>query len=144
MHTEFTPFMSLAGGLLIGLAAIVFMLTNGRMAGVSGIVAKSLPPSSDTSTFPQDIMFIIGLAVSPLILSNVFDVEIIQSFSANSLLLGSAGFIVGLGAVIGNGCTSGHGVCGISLLSVRSITATLILMVIGFAVVFVTRHVAVG
>lgn len=141
MITEFTPWLSLSGGLLIGLSAILFMLTTGRVAGVSGIVAKNLPPQHDTSTWPQDLMFVLGLALAPLMLQTGLNLDIVQTVSTNYLLMGLGGFCVGLGTVLGNGCTSGHGVCGISLLSVRSIIATLVMMIVAALVVFVSRHV---
>ncbi len=144
METEFTPFASLLGGSLIGLSAVVLMATHGRIAGISGIVSRILPPSADTDGFPQGVIFLIGLMLAaPLWF--VLDGEApVQAFSTSGPLLIAAGALVGFGSVLGSGCTSGHGVCGISRGSARSIAATLTFMATAVATVFVLRHIVGG
>ena len=144
METEFTPFASLLGGGIIGLSAVVLLATQGRIAGISGIVSRILPPSVDKAGLPQGIIFLIGLLlVAPLwfILTGAAPVQMVSS---NGLLLVIAGLLVGFGAVMGNGCTSGHGVCGISRGSARSIAATMTFMATASVTVFVLRHVLGG
>ena len=144
METEFTPFMSLFGGALIGLSAVILMAAHGRIAGISGLISRIIPPSTNRKEQPQNIIFIVGLLLAvPLwyLLPTQLSVQLVSS---NYLLMAIAGLLVGFGSVIGNGCTSGHGVCGISRLSGRSIVATLTFMGTGFLTVFVLRHMAGG
>lgn len=148
METNFTPWLSLGGGMLIGLAAVILMAANGRVAGVSGIVARLLPPSADRSGWLAGAGFVFGLLVA-LPLSHWLKMPISSQLATVDLspelwLLGAAGLLVGFGSVLGNGCTSGHGVCGISRLSLRSVLATVTFMVTGFASVYVLRHVIGG
>ena len=135
--TAFTPWPALAGGLLIGLAAAMFALLNGRIAGISGIVGGLLRPR------PGDIgwrvAFVIGLVGAPLVFA-LFALPPTPKIDAGSGALVAAGLLVGLGTRYGAGCTSGHGVCGLSRLSLRSLAATLAFMGAGFATVFVLRH----
>ena len=144
METEFTPFASLLGGGIIGLSAVVLLATQGRIAGISGIVSRILPPSVDKAGLPQGIIFLIGLLLAAPLWFVLTGAAPVQMVSSNGLLLVIAGLLVGFGAVMGNGCTSGHGVCGISRGSARSIAATMIFMATAFVTVFVLRHVLGG
>jgi hypothetical protein len=141
--TEFTPVASLAGGALIGLAAVILLAFNGRIAGVSGILFRLLPPYADGET-PSRAAFIAGLVAAPLIMGAVTGAPILQTVSGNLPLMAVAGLLVGFGSAWGAGCTSGHGVCGLSRLSARSIAATLTFMATGVATVFLVRHVLAG
>jgi uncharacterized membrane protein YedE/YeeE len=137
--TAFTPWESVAGGVLIGLAAVWLMLANGRIAGISGFVNRLLPPYSDAAWLER-LAFVGGLLIAPLLFI-AGGGSIVQTVPDNMILLLVAGVLVGFGTTIGNGCTSGHGVCGLALLSWRSVVATLVFMFSGMAVVFLTRHV---
>jgi uncharacterized protein len=138
--TEFTPWASLFGGALIGLASVLLMAWEGRIAGISGIAGRLLPPYRD-SAFLSRFGFIIGLIAAPLLMLAAGSGEIEHTVSANLPLMAAAGLIVGFGSTWGNGCTSGHGVCGLSRLSKRSFAATGIFMATAFATVYLTRHV---
>ena len=144
METEFTPFASLLGGGNIGLSAVVLLATQGRIAGISGIVSRILPPSVDKAGLPQGIIFLIGLLLAAPLWFVLTGAAPVQMVSSNGLLLVIAGLLVGFGAVMGNGCTSGHGVCGISRGSARSIAATMTFMATASVTVFVLRHVLGG
>ena len=144
METEFTPFASLLGGGLIGLSAVVLLAAHGRIAGISGIVSRILPPSVDKAGLPQGIIFLIGLLLAAPLWFVLTGSALVQMVSSNGLLLIIAGLLVGFGSVMGNGCTSGHGVCGISRGSARSIAATVTFMATAFVTVFVLRHVVGG
>jgi uncharacterized protein len=135
--TAFTPWSALIGGLLIGLAAALFVLLNGRVAGISGVLGGLLRPSPGDTAWRA--AFVGGLLAAPLAYMLVATAPTLQIDAGyGSLLL--AGLLVGVGTRYGSGCTSGHGVCGISRLSPRSIVATLTFMGMGFATVFVLRH----
>ena len=144
METEFTPFASLLGGGIIGLSAVVLLATQGRIAGISGIVSRILPPSVDKAGLPQGIIFLIGLLLAAPLWFVLTGAAPVKMVSSNGLLLVIAGLLVGFGAVMGNGCTSGHGVCGISRGSARSIAATMTFMATASVTVFVLRHVLGG
>jgi uncharacterized membrane protein YedE/YeeE len=137
--TTFTPIASLIGGVLIGLAAVLMMATTGRVAGVSGIVSRLLPPYSDGEA-PSRAAFVAGLLLAPVLYTTVSGLPVAHVVSSNLPLLAVAGLLVGAGAVVGSGCTSGHGVCGIARLSPRSMASTLMFMTTAFATVFVVRH----
>jgi uncharacterized membrane protein YedE/YeeE len=137
--TEFTPLASLLGGALIGASAVMLMAAKGRIAGVSGIAVRLLPPYED-GEFAGRLAFILGIAVAPLLVLLVTGAAPVPTIEAGSALLLLAGLLVGFGSVSGNGCTSGHGVCGLSRLSVRSLVATLTFMATAMATVFLTRH----
>jgi uncharacterized membrane protein YedE/YeeE len=144
MQTEFTPLLSIGGGALIGLSAVIMLAANGRIAGISGIVSQLLPSSVDRTSLPQGITFVVGLLLAAPVFILIFGHSPIQAVSDNLTLLGVAGILVGFGSVLGSGCTSGHGVCGISRLSSRSIIATLTFMATAFVAVFILRHVFGG
>jgi len=135
---HFTPWSALAGGVLIGVAASLFVLLNGRVAGICGIVGGLLRPA--TGDIGWRLAFSAGLVVAPLAWQLFAPLPAIQ-IDADYGVLAASGLIVGVGSRYGSGCTSGHGVCGISRLSPRSIVATLAFMSAGFVTVFVTRHV---
>ena len=141
MQTEFTPFLSLLGGGLIGASAVLSMATPGRIAGISGILSRILPPASKDQSLPQGLIFLVGLLLAAPLWIVMNGQAPLQTVSNNLPLLALAGVFVGFGSVLGNGCTSGHGVCGISRLSGRSIVATLTFMSTGFVAVLLLRHV---
>lgn len=140
--TTFTPLASLIGGAIIGFSAVLLMALEGRIAGISGIASRLLPPVDDR--FPARLAFIAGLVIAPFVVAAVTGEPVLQTVSSNYPLMTVAGFLVGFGSVFGSGCTSGHGVCGLSRLSMRSMVATLIFMLIAFITVFVVRHVIGG
>lgn len=134
---HFTPWTALAGGMLIGLSAAMLVLFNGRIAGISGILGGLLQwPKGDTG---WRIAFLLGLVAAPLVYSQVAPLPQVQ-VDAGTATLVAAGLLVGVGTRYGSGCTSGHGVCGLSRLSPRSLAATVAFMGAGFATVFVVRH----
>ncbi len=134
---HFTPWSALAGGILIGVATALFILLNGRIAGITGIIGGLF--TSRIHDAGWRLAFIIGLIAAPLIWQLFSQLPTIQIDADNGLLT-IAGLIVGISTRYGSGCTSGHGVCGISRLSPRSIVATLAFMGTGFMTVFVVRH----
>ena len=134
----FTPWSSLAGGMLIGLAAAMFVLLNGRIAGISGVLGGLLSPVQGDVLWR--VAFVGGIVAAPLVYS-VFQVLPPVQIDADYVALIAAGLLVGVGTRYGAGCTSGHGVCGLSRLSLRSLVATGTFMGAGFATVFVLRHV---
>ena len=133
----FTPWPALAGGVLIGIAAGMFLLFNGRVAGISGIVGGLLRPVGGDIAWR--ITFVIGLVAAPLVYG-LFAVVPHLQIDASPAALVVAGLLVGVGTRYGSGCTSGHGVCGLSRLSPRSLVATLCFMGAAFATVIVVRH----
>lgn len=147
MPTDFTPWSALAGGALIGLAASLLMLGNGRIAGISGILGRLLPPwaaGGDRDWMPR-LTFLAGIIAAPLLLqaSGAWDWPAAW-LPGGSLLMAVAGLLVGIGTTLGSGCTSGHGVCGLARLSPRSLAATLTFMAVAVATVFVRRHLLEG
>lgn len=141
--TEFTPWASLIGGAMIGFSAVLLMLWEGRIAGISGIAGRLLPPYRD-GAFLSRLGFIGGIVAAPLLISLASGTPVSQTISSNVPLMVIAGLLVGFGSVWGNGCTSGHGVCGLSRLSPRSMVATATFMATAFITVFVVRHVIGG
>jgi uncharacterized membrane protein YedE/YeeE len=141
--TEFTPVASLIGGVLIGLSAVLLMAWEGRIAGISGIAGRLLPPFKDDA-FPSRLGFVIGLVAAPVIYLAVSGQGIPHTVSPDIALMTAAGLLVGFGSTWGNGCTSGHGVCGLARLSTRSFVATGIFMAVAILTVFVIRHVIGG
>lgn len=140
--TEFTPLASLIGGMMIGLSAVLLMLWEGRIAGISGIAARLLPPYRD-SAFLSRLGFVIGLVAAPFAAMLLTGNAVEQTVSSSVPMMAAAGLLVGFGSVWGNGCTSGHGVCGVSRLSARSFVATGVFMATAFVTVFTVRH-AIG
>ena len=136
--TGFTPWSALFGGLLIGLAAAAFVLFNGRIAGISGILGGLLRPARGDIAWRA--AFLLGLVGAPLAYRLAAPLPEVQ-IDAGTLTLIAAGLLVGLGTRYGAGCTSGHGVCGLSRRSPRSLAATAAFMTAGFVTVFVVRHV---
>jgi len=132
---NFTPLSALTGGLLIGLSVALFFILNGRMIGISGI-ASSLLTSNDKKI--ENFLFLIGLIIGPLIYNLFSGKEINISISNSLILLIIAGAMVGFGTRLGSGCTSGHGISGISRFSLRSIIATLTFMIVGIITVFIS------
>jgi uncharacterized membrane protein YedE/YeeE len=135
--SNFTPWTSFGGGLLIGLSAALLILFNGRIAGISGILGGLLPWTRGERAWR--LAFLLGLVGSPLVLALFAPLPAVR-IDAGSATLVAAGLLVGLGSRYGSGCTSGHGVCGVSRLSARSLAATAAFMLAGFATVFVVRH----
>jgi hypothetical protein len=134
----FTPWSSLAGGVLIGIAAAMFVLLNGRIAGISGVLGGLLKPVSGDVAWR--VAFVLGLVAAPLAYVLFSDLPRPQIDAGTGALV-LAGLLVGIGTRYGSGCTSGHGVCGLSRLSPRSLAATLAFMGAGFVTVYVTRHI---
>lgn len=137
----FTPFSALAGGALIGLAAALLILLNGRVAGISGIVGGLLAPRAGEVGWR--LAFVAGLLLSPLLFALSVGLPAAR-IEASQALLVAAGLLVGFGTRLGSGCTSGHGVCGLARLSPRSLAATLCFMAAGVATVYVIRHLLAG
>ena len=133
----FTPGSALAGGVLIGIASALFVLLNGRIAGISGIVGGLLRPSRGDVAWRA--AFVVGLVGAPWVYRLVAVLPPLRIDASDGALI-LAGLLVGIGTRYGSGCTSGHGVCGLSRLSVRSLAATAAFMGAGFATVFVLRH----
>ncbi|MEG0675464.1 MAG: YeeE/YedE thiosulfate transporter family protein [Comamonas sp.] len=141
----FTPFASLAGGLLIGLAAALLLVMLGRVAGISGILGRLLQSGGwgSAAQWGWRTAFVLGLLLSPWVWQRFAPLPAMD-MPSNPLLIVAAGLLVGFGTRLGSGCTSGHGVCGLSRLSPRSLAATLVFMAAGAATVFVLRHVLGG
>lgn len=138
---NFTPIQSLIGGLLIGLSASILILTSGKIAGISGIVAGLM----QSKHAPKDhylwrFLFITGLLISSYLYALFTPLPVLE-ISASYTTLVIAGLLVGFGTRMGSGCTSGHGICGLSRLSLRSLLATISFMLSGFAVTYVFNHV---
>ena len=136
---NFTPLSAAIGGALIGLSAVLLMLLSGRIAGISGIFGGLLNP--DSSDRGWRIAFIAGLILAPLLAGWIGQGMPTPQLPASWTVIIAAGLLVGFGARLGGGCTSGHGICGVARLSVRSIAATAIFMLAAIATVAITRHV---
>ena len=133
----FTPWSSMGGGMLIGLAAAMFVLLNGRIAGISGVLGGLLSPVQGDVLWR--LAFVGGIIAAPSTYS-IFQTLPQVQIDADYAALIAAGLLVGVGTRYGSGCTSGHGVCGLSRLSLRSLAATAIFMGAGFVTVYVVRH----
>ena len=140
--TEFTPWASLLGGVLIGLSAVMVMMLFGRIAGIAGISRGALGMTG-AGDWSWRIAFVAGLVAAPLLVALFDPTAIEQSVPSNLPPMGLAGLLVGVGTALGSGCTSGHGVCGLARLSTRSLVAVLTFMGAAVLTVFVLRH-AVG
>ena len=137
--THFTPWGSLGGGLLLGAASALFILINGRILGISGILGGLLAPRSGDVAWR--LAFLLGMAVAPFVAASLFPLAIaVPRIDAGYLTIAGAGLLVGFGTRLGSGCTSGHGVCGLSRLSPRSLVSTLTFMGAGFLMVYAVRH----
>jgi len=138
--SHFTPWASLSGGVLLGLASALFILLNGRILGISGILGGLIPPKRSDAIWR--LAFLAGIFTSPWVFKALAPSSLLSAprIDAGVILLVIAGLLVGLGTRYGSGCTSGHGVCGLARLSPRSLIATLTFMAAGFAVVFIARH----
>lgn len=137
---HFTPWAALAGGALLGVASAALILVNGRILGISGILDGLLIPRRSDASW--QVFFLLGLILAPTSLS-LLAPELLSAprIDAGNATIVAAGILVGLGTRYGSGCTSGHGVCGLSRLSPRSLVATLAFMASGFATVYLIRHV---
>jgi uncharacterized membrane protein YedE/YeeE len=138
---NFTPVSALVGGALIGLAAALYVLALGRVAGISGILGGLIRPRAGDA--PMQIAFLAGLVLAPLLLRATGAPLAAPTVDASLPLVIAGGLLVGFGTRLGGGCTSGHGVCGVARLSRRSLAATALFMAAGMAMVFVLRH-AIG
>jgi uncharacterized membrane protein YedE/YeeE len=138
--TNFTPWASLAGGVLLGIASALFILANGRILGISGILGGLLRPKAGDAGWR--IAFVLGMLAAPVTLQWLAPAGFLSAprIEAGVAAVVVAGLLVGYGTRLGSGCTSGHGVCGLSRLSPRSLVATGTFMAAGFAIVFVIRH----
>ncbi len=139
MDSTFTPMTGLLGGLLIGLATAGLLLLDGKIAGISGILGRSLLPA------PGDLgwrlAFLLGLPIGSWLMARAIPESTAFAITGNTVLLVAGGLLVGYGTQLGNGCTSGHGVCGLARRSQRSLVATMTFMISGGITVFVMRHV---
>ncbi|MEW7007826.1 YeeE/YedE family protein [Lentilitoribacter sp. EG35] len=136
--TEFTPWTSLGGGVLIGISAILLMAFHGRIAGMTGIMTGLIPPF--VSDWGWRAAFLLGAIIAPMVFIQLGGtVPFAVPVSSFALMVG--GFIVGVGVFFGSGCTSGHGVCGMARFSPRSIAATIVFMITCFITVYFVRHV---
>ena len=137
---HFTPWTSLGGGILLGIASAMFVLLNGRILGISGILGGLLAPRLGDISWR--LAFLLGMGAAPLVFAAVMPPELLPvvRIDASEPVIALAGVLVGLGTRYGSGCTSGHGVCGLSRLSPRSLVATLSFMAAGFATVYLLRH----
>ncbi|MFV5490686.1 YeeE/YedE thiosulfate transporter family protein [Acinetobacter sp. ASP199] len=134
MHDFLIAFI---GGLMLGLSVVGYLYVNGRIAGISGLVGQVLNPKTVFKT--PAIWFLSGLIITPFIYGLFVQPEI--ELNASPLMMIMAGLLVGFGTRLGSGCTSGHGICGISRLSKRSIMATMTFMFAGFVTVYIIRHI---
>lgn len=141
-ETAFTPIPSLLGGVLIGLASTGLLLANGKIAGVSGVLGRSLFPAA--GDLGWRLAFLVGLPLGAWLATRLTSDAMGYSITASLPLLVGGGLLVGIGTQLGNGCTSGHGVCGLARGSRRSLAATLTFMAIAAITVFVVRHVLGG
>jgi uncharacterized membrane protein YedE/YeeE len=137
---HFTPWASLGGGVLLGIASAMMVLLSGRILGISGILGGLLAPR--TGDMGWRLAFLLGMGAAPMVFVALMPPELLPPvrIDASEPVIALAGVLVGLGTRYGSGCTSGHGVCGLSRLSPRSLVATLGFMAAGFATVYLLRH----
>lgn len=138
-YTVFTPYKGLLGGFLIGLSAVLLLWFNGRMAGISGMIHQVCPPKDKIELWR--ILFLLGLFVGGLFFYLFPDIQFSLRTHYSILILIFAGFCVGFGTRMGQGCTSGHGVCGIARLSLRSLIATVVFVFSAAITTFIMRHI---
>ncbi|NIZ00919.1 YeeE/YedE family protein [Thalassospira lucentensis] len=141
---NFTPVSALIGGGLIGLASGMYLLLNGRIAGISGIIGGLFGRNGTGSAIFERLAFIIGLIAGPLVLMTTTSISVSSVVTSPMPVIVIGGLLVGFGTTLGSGCTSGHGICGLSRLSMRSLVATLSFMAAGFITVLFTRHLIGG
>ncbi|MEA9601545.1 YeeE/YedE thiosulfate transporter family protein [Polynucleobacter sp. MG-28-Ekke-A2] len=135
---SFTPIPSLLGGMILGIAAALYVLLHGRILGISGIVSGLLHPKlTDTA---WRLSLVLGLVSAPFMAALFFGIFPVVEIESDWIAIVIAGILVGFGAHYGSGCTSGHGICGLSRLSPRSLVATCAFMFAGFVTVFILRH----
>jgi uncharacterized protein len=139
---NFTPISAAIGGALIGLAAVLLMLFTGRIAGIAGITGGLFSPKTDDRLWR--LAFLVGLIAAPLVAARLGHAVPMPQMPGSMITIAVAGLLVGFGTRLGNGCTSGHGICGIARLSPRSIAATGVFMIAAIVVVALTRHVFGG
>ena len=132
--TNFTPYSSFIGGLIIGFAVVLFFITTGRLAGISGIVSSTLEKNENKFS---NILFLIGLVIGPLVYILLSKKDVVFNMSSSLPVIVIGGLLVGFGTKVGKGCTSGHGICGISRLSLRSILATIIFIIFAMITVYI-------
>ncbi|MGL6260088.1 YeeE/YedE family protein [Vibrio sp. WXL210] len=132
------PWASLFGGMLLGASALLLLLVNGKIAGISGIASRLLDSSVSDKSWRA--LFILGMVIAGALSISVFDVVVPEQPSGNWISVLIAGLLVGIGTQIGNGCTSGHGICGIGRFSLRSLVATLVFMSTAIITVFARLH----
>ncbi len=138
--TPFTPLASTIGGAMIGFAAVLLMASHGRIAGISTIASRLLPPYIDNQTAGR-LLFLLGLVAAPVVYAVATGHPAAFTVTSHPALLIGGGLLVGFGSVLGNGCTSGHGICGLSRLSKRSFVAVSVFMATAIFTVFIVRHV---
>ena len=138
--THFTPWTSLSGGVFLGIASAMMVLLSGRILGISGILGGLLAPR--VGDMGWRLAFLLGMGAAPMVFAALMPLELLPAvrIDASEPVIALAGVLVGLGTRYGSGCTSGHGVCGLSRLSPRSLIATLGFMAAGFATVYLLRH----
>ena len=138
---HFTPWASLSGGVLLGVASAMFILLNGRILGISGILGGLLPPKAGDSVWR--VAFLLGMFAAPLVFNALAPAGFASTprLDATELSVILAGLLVGIGTSYSSGCTSGHGICGLSRMSPRSLVATLSFMGAGFITVYLLRHI---
>ena len=141
---HFTPYLSLAGGILIGLAALLLLILNGRVMGISGILGGLFSRGVVEGDRIWRITFLIGVVLGPFLVMQLTGASIDIRPAASGFTLMASGLIIGLGTAIGSGCTSGHGICGMARLSIRSIVAVMIFMSSAIITVYLIRHVFLG
>ncbi len=139
---DFTPVSAAIGGGLIGVSSVLLMLLTGRIAGISGIFGGLVNVGSDDRGWR--VAFIAGLILAPLVAGRAGYAMLPPQMPASWIVVGAAGLLVGFGTRLGGGCTSGHGICGVARLSLRSVTATAIFMLAAIATVAITRHLLGG
>ncbi len=143
MMENFTPYLSLAGGVLIGISASILMYLNGRIAGISGIVAGVFNAASITEKAWR-LAFVIGLVIGGAIYMHFFPIAIAAREFMSTKLLIVGGLVIGFGTAMGSGCTSGHGICGVSRFSLRSLVATATFLLSGIVTVYIFKQIIGG
>ncbi|MCW8332613.1 YeeE/YedE family protein [Vibrio paucivorans] len=133
------PWESLFGGILLGISAVLLLIVNGKVAGISGVINGLLAPKS--GDYAWRLLFVLGMVSGGVLSVMMLGIEAPSTQSSSLLVLSLAGLLVGFGTRMGNGCTSGHGICGIGRLSKRSIVATCVFMAVAALTVFIRLHV---